>query len=329
MKRKIIKQGHNTLTVTLPTEWAKRFNLVGGKEVDIVEKENGLFISVEKQGEHKKAEFDISDMDIPTIWKYFMAVYREGYDELKVVFDPKQEIDSPYKYFSQHRLDIKYKKQREKITIIDALQRFTNRFIDFEIVETGREYVLIREMGETTSKEFDNSIRRIFLLLQQMAEEVLESIKTNDKTLVSRMHDVDINLDKFHDYCIRILNRTSNKEPRKTSLLFTILHILELIGDEYKNIAIHLIQDFSKTRLNNLEGIASSAKKQIDTLYDLFYKFDQEKIKDLSKIDSENYFNIPTLYKKSNEEEKEIYHHLRMISRYINSILELRIEMEF
>ena len=32
MIRKIIKQGHNTLTITLPSEWTKRFNLEAGKE---------------------------------------------------------------------------------------------------------------------------------------------------------------------------------------------------------------------------------------------------------------------------------------------------------
>ena len=27
MKRKIIKQGHNTLTVTLPSKWVKKLNI--------------------------------------------------------------------------------------------------------------------------------------------------------------------------------------------------------------------------------------------------------------------------------------------------------------
>ena len=87
MKRRIIKQGHNTLTITLPTDWAKKFNLKAGSEIDLVEKENGLFITTEKIGEEKSVEFDISEMDIPTIWKYFMAVYREGYDEVLVKFN--------------------------------------------------------------------------------------------------------------------------------------------------------------------------------------------------------------------------------------------------
>jgi hypothetical protein len=38
---------------------------------------------------------------------------------------------------------------------------------------------------------------------------------------------------------------------------------------------------------------------------------------------------MPSVYKKAKEEEKEILHHLRMIGRYVNALLELRIEMEF
>jgi hypothetical protein len=38
---------------------------------------------------------------------------------------------------------------------------------------------------------------------------------------------------------------------------------------------------------------------------------------------------VPAIYKKASEDEKEIFHHLRMIGRYINSLMELRIEMEY
>ncbi|MDP1729357.1 MAG: AbrB/MazE/SpoVT family DNA-binding domain-containing protein, partial [archaeon] len=89
MKRKIIKQGHNTLTITLPSEWTHRFNLEAGKEIDLDERENGLFISTEKNGKTKRTELNIIGMDIPTIWKHFVAIYREGYDEILVRFDPK------------------------------------------------------------------------------------------------------------------------------------------------------------------------------------------------------------------------------------------------
>jgi len=328
MKRKIIKQGHNTLTMTLPSEWTKKFNLQAGKEIDLVERDNGLFITTEKACESKKAEFDITDMDIPTIWKHFMAVYREGYDELLIKFN-KDRLENPYKFFTRHRLDLRYGKEREKKTIFEALQGFVNRFIGLEIVEHGKDFIHVKEMGELTSKEFDNSLRRIFLLLQEMAEETLEAIKTNNPKILSHIHDVDVNLDKFHDYCIRILNKTANKEQRKSEILFSTIFLLELMGDEFKNISHHLLHDFPEAKLKHIEKLAEFVKRQLDVYYDLFYKFEKEKIKKISEMDKESYFHVPELYKKATEDEKEIFHHLRVIGRYINALLELRIEMEY
>jgi len=329
MRRKIIRQGHNTLTITLPSEWTKKFNLKAGSEVELIERENGLFLSTEKNGESKRIEFDITGMDIPTVWKYFMAVYREGYDELLVRFPQNMELDSPFKYFTHHKLDARYKIKREKNTAFGALQGFVSRFIGYEIVEHGKDYILVREMGELTSKQFDNSLRKIFLILQEMAEETLEAIGKGSPKILLQIHDIDVNLDKFHDYCIRILNKTSNKEPRQSELLFSTLYILELIGDEFKNISNHLIHDTPKAKLRNILELAKSVKEQMDVYYDLFYKFDKSKIRKMSEIDKATYFMVSDMYKKATEAEKEIYHHLRIINRYLNALLELRIEMEF
>jgi phosphate uptake regulator len=329
MIRKIIKQGHNTLTITLPSDWSRKFNLKAGSQVNLIERENGLFITTEKTSEQNKAEFDIEGMDIPTIWKYFMAVYREGYDEVKVKFPQNIELDNPYKFFTHYKIDKKYGYDRQKLTILAALQGFVSRFIGYEIVEHGKNFIIVREMGELTSKQFDNSLRKIFFLLQEMAEQTMNAIKTNDPSLLIQIHDVDVNLDKFHDYCIRILNKTANKEPRHSQLLFSSLYLLELIGDEFKNISHHLVEDLPKITFSKILPLAESVKKQLDVYYDNYYKFDKSKIKELSDIDSDLYFNVNKLYQKANEREKEIYHHLRMIERYINALMELRIEMEF
>lgn len=329
MKRKVIRQGHNTLTITLPSEWVKRFNLSSGSEIDLIEKDNGLFLSTQKINENKRAEFDITGMDIPTIWKYFMAVYREGYDEVVVKFNSQEELENPYKFFTKNKLDLRYKKKREKKRISEVLQGFVNRFIGFEIVELGKDFIIIKEMGQLTGKEFDNSFRRIFLLIDQMFEETAEAIKNNNPKLLLHMHDVDINLDKFHDYCIRILNKVVNKDSKKTSLLFSTLYLLEMVGDEFKNISFHMVEDSPKGKLKHIQELAELIKEQFDIYHELFYKFDKEKVERISEIDKKIYLSISAMYNGASEEEKEIFHHLRMIERYINSLYELRIEMEF
>jgi len=116
MLRKIIKQGHNTLTVTLPSDWVKKFNLKQGDEISIFEKDNGLFVSSEKKDYEKKTEINIDGLDIPTIWKYLMGVYREGYDQVTINFSQKDLLENPYKFLTRHKLDPKFR--REKVSML-------------------------------------------------------------------------------------------------------------------------------------------------------------------------------------------------------------------
>ncbi len=329
MKRKIIKQGHNTYTITLPSAWTKKLNLKPGDEIDLAEQSNGIFITANGHAGVKRAEFDISEMDIPMIWKHFMGAYRDGYDEILVNFTPRVDFDHPYKFITTHATDPRYGRDKAKETVLEALHSIVNRFIGMEIVEYGKNYILIKDMGEVTSKEFENSMRRIFLIISQMINETLEATKANKPEMLLHIHDVDITLDKFHDYCIRVLNKTEYKGDKRSRLLCSILYIMEMIGDEFKNIANHFNRNFQGKKLNNLVLFTEHIKKQLDVFYDLFYKFDNEKAKNLSELDKKTYSLYPIIYKKATEEEKEVIHHLRMVERYINALLERTVELEY
>lgn len=330
MKRRIIKQGHNTLTITLPSKWTKRLNLTPGGEVELTEKENGLFISSDKNSVVKKTEIDVSGLDIPSIWKYLMGVYREGYDEVLVKFDPNESLGSPYKFFSEHKLDLKYGREPEKKSTLEFFHEVMNRFVGFEIFEHGKDYVIIREISSPTAKEFDNSLRRVFLLAEQMSEETSEALKTNNPSILKHIHDVDTNLDKFHDYCIRILNKIGTLETKKSNLYFATLFFLELIGDEYKNISHHLLFDFKNQNFKEIIGVSESIREQLGLYYKLFYSFKKEGVIQISALDQERYFSVGKVYAKvKSADVTEIYHHLRLITRYLNVLTELRIQMEF
>ncbi len=333
MKRKIIKQGHNTLTMTLPSKWAREFNLKAGDEINLQERDNGLYLSTEKKGEKLKAEIDISGFSIPTIWKYFMSVYRQGYDEILVKFNPTSKYDSPYKFFTRHAIDMKY--DTAKLTAFETVQLITNRFVGLEIVEHHQEYCLIKDMGEITPKEFETSLRRVFLLIQQMGEEMVEAIKKNNTKILYHTHDIDINVDKFHDYCVRVLHKTGFKDSKQTSLISTALYILEMLGDEIKHIAHHLIKDMEGKKLDNLLELAERVLKQFNSYYDLYYNFDKKKLLNLSQTDMEIHSYLPRLYKKKGkksqltDEELEIFYHMRIITKYLNALTELRVGMEY
>ena len=255
MERKIIKQGHNTMTITLPSAWVKNFNLRSGDKIDLHQRENGLFLTTERKDEKLKTSFDLDGLDIPVIWKYFMVLYREGYDEIKVNFNPQSSYDNPYKYITQHSLDKKYQSAELKISPFELIQQMSNRFIGFEVIEQHKDYCIIRDMSILSSKEFDSSVRRVFLLLNQMISEILEAVEKNDYKLVEHIHDTDINVDKFYDYCVRVINKTGFKESKKASLIFSTLFILEMLGDELKSIGNHIASDHKDLSLRNLVEI--------------------------------------------------------------------------
>ena len=164
MIRKVIKQGHNTLTVTLPSKWVKRFNLTAGREINLIERENGLFISSEKLDSQGKIEIDIQGLSTHLIWNHLTTAYRAGYDTIVVKFEPDAEYDSPYKYFAHYIPDPNFD-SKKKLTPHEFLQQMASRFVGFEIIDYGKDFCTLQEIGQSTSKEFDSSLRRIFLFL--------------------------------------------------------------------------------------------------------------------------------------------------------------------
>lgn len=329
MKRRVIKQGHNTLTLTLPTDWVKLFNIKPGDEVDVSKRESGLFISTEKNNEELKATLDIREMNIPVIWKYFMAYYREGYDEIKVIFDPGTLYPTPFRFYSKY---LSHQAQPPKYSAFDTIRAITSRFIGLEIIENSKDCCIIRDMGAPSTKEFDSSLRRIFLLIQQMAEDSIKALNEKNSDYPKSIQDTDITIDKLHDYCIRVLNKTNFKEIKKAHIIFSMLNLLELVGDEFKHIADQLTTiEFKDRDLSKVSPIAEKMVSQINKFYQLYYKFNFQIAVDMSREDMEMlFFASPTENKqaKFNTYELEILGHYRRIGRYLNSLTELRVEME-
>ena len=182
MRRKIIKQGHNTLTITLPSDWAKKLDLNAGDELDLIEKESSLILSPDKAKNDVSCTIDIKDFTVPMLWRYFQGAYRSGANEIKIVFDPsKRAYDDAYHFYTTQ---FDYSKLGEKMASKPALamiQGVVDRFIGMGVIETGRDYCLIKEMGESTMKEFDSSFRRIFLVILQLFDRTIEAIERNER----------------------------------------------------------------------------------------------------------------------------------------------------
>lgn len=326
LKRKVIKQGHNTLTVTLPSKWAEKLNIKPGDEVDLIEQGKDLKISSEKKDDGTDvAVVDISGLIIPSVWRFVSSAYRAGYDEIKIIFENKGFSREIYTAFTYDTIQLLNGDDAKQLSPIEAIQALVNRFIGFEIIEQKPNYCVIKDLGHTTSKEFDNTLKRIFLLLQTMSEAVLETAKEGKREGLKGINIIDTNLDRFEDFCLRIINKEGCSDFRKVPTMHTLIFLLELVGDEYKRLGLHMLK--MKSISKNVIKFLENTDKLIRAYYDLYYDFSKEKTDYIYKLD----FEDAKLYDRMKEgiigEDAELLHHIKKIDRFIISLVELRVDM--
>ena len=332
MKRKIIKQGHSTLTVTIPNEWAKELSIKAGDEVDLSRYNGSIVINGHKNSDPKKTTINIAGFRVPMIWRLFQSAYREGYEEIKVVYDDKQKVmEGAYNYYTTQ---FEFSKMGEKIIkkpAIEMIQELVNRFIGVAIIDSRENHCIVREMGELTAKEFDNSLKRIFLLIIELFDEVLRLIKENkigDITVCKTLYQMDINIDRFIDYCCRINNKIIDSSFQNNKpAMFSTLFLLELLGDEFKYIGTHLTK--AKKNVSEILPFAERIRDHFQMYYDLFYKFDRNEAIKFGENDFQIYNDHVKRKETNNLETTAIKRHFMQISKFIFCLMELRVEMEF
>jgi len=325
MKRKIIKQGHNTLTMTLPSKWAERFAINAGDEVELIEQGSDLRITTNKNtSQSDSVTIDISGLIIPIVWRLMSSPYRAGYDEIKIVFENKgfRDLYTAFTYNTIYAL----KGEEKELSPLEAIQAMVNRFIGFEIIEQKSNYCIIKDLGQTSPKEFDNTLRRIFLLIQTMSDAIMCATK-GDKIELRGIHIMDTNLDRFQDFCLRILNKNGYKEFRKTPTMYTIVFILEMVGDEYKKVGIHMVK--MKVISKNLKDFIIHVDNMLKVFYDCYYNFSDEKAEKVYKLDEEGYKIFEKIYPHVNNEEKELLHHMKKVGKFLVNLTELRIDLNY
>lgn len=149
MKRRIIKQGHNTLTMTLPSEWVKKLNIHAGDELDVYEDSGSLVIGGKQNGDSKSTTIDIAELSVPMLWRFFQSAYREGYNEIKLTYDvSKKSYEGAYDYYASQFEYTRLGEKPPRKPPFDMISELINRFIGMEIIDHGEGYCTVKEMGD-------------------------------------------------------------------------------------------------------------------------------------------------------------------------------------
>ncbi len=324
MKRKVIKQGNNTLTVTLPRSWTGKFGVGPGEEIEMVEEDRGLLITTSKALPARRADISINGMTNPMVWRHVMGAYRAGYDEIMLRFS-NPERKYAMEFTSTSDLKSKYNGTLPEMSTIHMIQETINRFIGMEIIEQHGTSCLVKDITNIDGTEFDGALRRIFYLVEASGEFALKALKDGR---VEGAYETEVNdnsVDRFSDYCMRILNKVGYSSYRKTPVMYTIVSLLEFVGDEYKRLAGHVKE---KAVGKELLDLGREVQAQFHRFHEFFYRFSTERLLELNNEDKRLKGELDKAAERASAGERELVHHLKKVRRLIVDLIQFRIELE-
>jgi phosphate uptake regulator len=206
MERKLVKQGRNALTMTLPASWIKANNLDENCFVYVEEIEGNLIVKSQNIVEQKKIEIDIKGMNKKNIYHNLSDKYIQGYDEIVLKHNNPEEV-------------------------LAVSKNFTGMIIE----NLDDKSCVLKNIIAKPIDNYENILKRITQLLLDLAKKQVKY--TKEKNSLNDYKRDDILLDTTILYAMRYINKykiESDKDKQKHLLL---LYSIETIGDMLKNIS--------------------------------------------------------------------------------------------
>jgi phosphate uptake regulator len=261
MRRKIVKQGTATLTMSLPAKWTRENKLKAGDEIDLVEQNGELLISASTIKQEQAITYRMTENNKHNIRHILTHLYRIGYDVIKLT-----GVDD--KLFGKIR------------------RLMTDLLLGFEITDSVENSCTLTNISEPTDEKFDVLMRRTFLLIKETQAFMNEDY---DKGKFEHMNEMDAlrdQQDKFIIFCRRVLNSSCTRTGKMYWELFTFLmHIQHCYYYMYKYASEKRPKKNAKVVRMLIE-----LKKYFELFYGAFYGKDIKKIERMNKLSSKYQF---------------------------------------
>jgi len=296
MKRKVVKHGSATLTISLPSKWARKFNVRAGDELEISEEKNNLTISTGKEAKCvNEVCINIDDYGILSA-RAIAALFKAGCDNINVHHD--------------------------KIDGMDIIDRYLNEFIGFEIMNQKPRSFLLKEISTFSNvDELDNVIKRTFLLLVSMAQDSLESIRENNREVLRKIIQRDSTINKFANYCRRLINKQGLTKIKDMPMVYYIVEEIENLGDEYKYMCKFLLEKDVRIKNRELISLLEDVNRLFDDFFSLYFKFTSARARKLAEDRSQITEKINRAFKTDNPHEIRFLDYLNRMSLITTNML--------
>jgi len=273
MKRKIIKQGHNTLTITLPKRWAENKGLKGGDEINIEEIDDELRISGHDIDVKRSLRVQSKDLEWYSTAKLISACYELGLDKLYIELG-KDKSSSWY---------------HGKVSLVNIIHKFTDRMIGYEVTSQTERKIQIENMSQPLVK-YDIIMAKMFSMVIQFLTNYIDIIEEGKEERFKEGDFQHDNITRFASLCIRLIHsdRTFSKTEQLNHCI--IISLIDKSADFLRNVYRHTnLPDKKRTT-----KLCKTCISYVELLRSFYFNYDIKKVNELDEIKGKIYKALKT-----------------------------------
>ncbi len=217
--RKVQLTGTSTLSVSLPSEWVKRYHIKRGTQVTLAESADGsLLVRPQGAGTPKaERELALADFhDAESLRRAFLAAYLSGADVIR--FHAPARIST----------------EKRRIIVAQA-----HMLIGVEVTEETPSLIVVQDFFSHEGLSVSKTLKRAHVLTCSMFEQLIESMESHNSKEAADIVEKDDDVDRLRFLLLRQLNLALENAA--------ILRELGLTAHDCLNYAIVI---------RNLEGVA-------------------------------------------------------------------------
>jgi phosphate uptake regulator len=203
MNRKLVQQGGQAYTITLPISWVRANELTAGDDLQLTVTENKITIQGNTESKTGKAFLDVSHSDKRMHFVALNAAYTRGVDEL----------------------------------VMKTAQEFSvKQVMGYAILENKDNLVTIKDISGNVTTNLEDIFKRVFQMIIAFCKEAILDITEKREKKLSHINARDGDINIFCSYLLRAIMKNAHADPAQGKILFTYAYTLEQIGDEIHRI---------------------------------------------------------------------------------------------
>jgi phosphate uptake regulator len=239
MKRRVVKHGASTLTISLPSKWARANKIENGNSLNIEVAKERLIISSSDERHFDDVETTLTGKEEWYVKRILRHLYTSGYDEIKINYHTPEQLS----------------------LIRKAIIKLTG----MEIVESKPEYCLIKCVISSDDSDYSQLVDRLFWLIHSQFEYFQEDCKKGKPSMANEVKEIHMTVLKLNNLCRRMINKKSLYDSTISKYVYWFLTGL-------LNVSSFILYSYEYISKTNKINLSEREFELVKNTSDFYYK---------------------------------------------------------